>query len=388
MRERNGYVYYDKSRKCWYARTTLTDENGKRRNVKRKATTKTEANKLLKTVIRQIDDEGVKVIDFTRLVFNGLADFYLENYAKPAEYVDGKKICGLRNYKIAQRFVKLFRQYFGGKKLREIKYSNIANYRVYRLKTKTQHKRERTISAWNREASVLRRMFNIAIQQGWIKSNPFNGGDGLIQTSFERRRETILTIEEEKRLLAVCSGEREIEYERKGKKITAKIENGREHLKAIIIALLDTGARRGEMLKLTWQFVDFDNAIITFQGLTTKTLKTRQVPITQRLYDELKELWNNCDKMPNSLVFGIANNVKRSFASACKDSGIKYGGIDGLTLHCLRHTAATRLVQGQLPIEFVGRILGHTQPQTTYRYISANKGVMETAKRIFETVQE
>ena len=387
MRERNGYVYYDNSRKCWYARTTATDENGKRRNVKRKAKTKTEANKLLKTIIRQIDDEGVKVIDFASLTFNDLADFYLKNYAKPAEYGDGKKIAGLRDYKIAQSFVKLFRQYFGAKKLREIKYSNIANYRSYRLKTDTQHKRKRTIGAWNREASVLRRMFNIAIQQGWIHSNPFNGGDGLIQTSFERRRETILTIEEEKRLLAVCSGEREIKYTRKGKEITVKVEGGRETLKALIIALLDSGARKGEMLKLTWQFVDFENRIITFQASTTKTLKTRRVAITLRLYNELQTLWKNSDKKPNSLVFSIANNVRRSFASACKDAGIKHGGIDGLTLHCLRHTAATRLVQGQLPIQLVGRILGHTQPQTTYRYISANEAALSSAKSIFEAVQ-
>lgn len=387
VKDRKGYVYYEKNEKCWYARTVVTDETGKRRNVKRKAKTKGEANKLLKTIIRQIDDEGVKAIDFEKLTFNDLADFYLVNYAKPAEYVDGKKVAGLRDYKIAQNFVKLFRQYFGARKLREIKYSNIAHYRSYRLKIKTKHKRQRTIAAWNREASVLRRMFNIAIQQGWINSNPFNGGDGLIQTSFERRRETILTIEEEKRLLDVCSGNREVKYKRKGKEITAKIESGRETLKALIIALLDTGARKGEMLKLTWEFVDFENRIITFQGLTTKTLKTRQVAITQRLYEELQSLWKKSDKKQTSLVFSIANNVRRSFASACKDAGIKSGGIDGLTLHSLRHTAATRLVNGQLPIQMVGRILGHSQVNTTYRYLTANNETLVKAASIFESLQ-
>lgn len=387
MRDRTGYIYFDKNEKCWYARTTVTDKNGKRRNVKRRAKTKTEANKLLKTIIRQIDDEGVKVIDFARLTFNDLADFYLKNYAKPAEYVDGKKIAGLRDYKSARSFVKLFRQRFGGKKLREIKYHDIAEYRAHRLKIVTQHNRQRTISAWNREASVLRRMLNIAVQQGWINANPFNCGDGLIQTSFERRRETILTVDEEKRLLAVCSGEREIKYTRKGKEITAKIENGRSHLKTLIIALLDTGARKGEMLKLTWQFVDFENRLITFQASTTKMLKTRQVAITRRLYDELQTLWQNSDKNLDSPVFCIANNVRRSFASACKDAGIKHGGIDGLTLHCLRHSAATRLVNGQLPVEMVGRILGHSQVNTTYRYLTANNETLSKAALIFESVQ-
>jgi integrase len=65
----------------------------------------------------------------------------------------------------------------------------------------------------------------------------------------------------------------------------------------------------------------------------------------------------------------------------------KHGGIDGLTLHSLRHTAATRLVKGNLPIQMVGRILGHTQPQTTYRYLSANDETLFQAASILESVQ-
>ena len=74
----------------------------------------------------------------------------------------------------------------------------------------------------------------------------------------------------------------------------------------------------------------------------------------------------------DSLVFGITDNVRKSFSSACKVADIKEGGIDGLTLHFLRYTAATRLVKGQLPIQMVERILGHTQPQITYRYLFCN----------------
>jgi integrase len=114
----------------------------------------------------------------------------------------------------------------------------------------------------------------------------------------------------------------------------------------------------------------------------------RQLALTQRFYDELSILWGNSDKNPESLVFGITDNVRKSFSSACKLAGIKEGGIDGLTLHCLRHTAATRLVKGQLPIQMVGRILGHTQPQTTYRYLSANDETLRQAASILESIQE
>lgn len=58
-KERSGYVYQDKQG-SWYVRTTVMDSSGKRRNVKRRAKDKTEARQILKTILRQIDDEGEK----------------------------------------------------------------------------------------------------------------------------------------------------------------------------------------------------------------------------------------------------------------------------------------------------------------------------------------
>jgi integrase len=185
----------------------------------------------------------------------------------------------------------------------------------------------------------------------------------------ERKRERILTVEEETKLLKACDHPQ------------------RKHLKPLLIALLDTGARKGEMLKLKWADVDFKSRLITINALNTKTLRTRQLALTQRLLDELLFLWKQSKKQLDSVVFGINDNVRKSFSSACKEAGIKEGGITGLTLHSLRHTAATRLVKGQLPIQIVGRILGHTQPQTTYRYLSANEETLYQAATILDSIQ-
>lgn len=65
--------------------------------------------------------------------------------------------------------------------------------------------------------------------------------------------------------------------------------------------------------------------------------------------------------------------MKRSFGAARSDAGLK-----DLRFHDLRHTAATRLVGAHIPLSEVGRVLGHTQANTTYRYVNAN---VETAKR-------
>lgn len=370
MRQRSGYVFYDEKEGCWIARTQVTDDSGKRRNVKRRAKSKTEAEAKLKTLLRQIDDEGSKVVDFNLLTFNYLADYYEKRYLHEAVYVSGQKISGLRDVARPKQLLRHFRAFFGIKKLREISYGDLLCYRDKRFKVETQYKRQRTLASWNREAAVLRRIFNIACQQGWMLKNPFHCGDSLIIVSAERRREKILSPTEEVRLLEACDS-----------------HPYRKPLKPLLIFLLDTGCRKSEALKLCWRSVCFDSRIITIEGMTTKTLKTRQVMMPERLYKELFALWEASSKDLNERVFGITDNVRNSFASACEVAGIKHGGIDGLTLHSLRHTAATRLVQGGMPLQLAGRILGHSQVNTTYRYLSANTQTLAQAAAIFEAIQ-
>jgi integrase len=148
--------------------------------------------------------------------------------------------------------------------------------------------------------------------------------------------------------------------------------------------LLDTGCRKSEALKLRWRSVCFASRVITIEGMTTKTLKTRQMMMTDRVFRELSEMWESSAAEPDGFVFQISSNVRRSFASACEVAGIKHGGIDGLTLHSLRHTAATRLVQGGMSLQLAGRILGHTQVNTTYRYLSADTQTLAQAVTILE----
>jgi integrase len=253
--------------------------------------------------------------------------------------------------------------------LREITYFDVQAYQDERLKTPTIYKRQRTISAWNREACVLRRVFSIAVQQGWLFKNPFSCGDPLILISAECRRERILTKQEEILMLKAC-----------------ETHPYRKHLQPLLIFLLDTGCRKSEALKLRWQSVDLDSRIITIEGMTTKTLKTRQVMMTVRIFLELEKLRQLPTYNSDETVFQIKDNVRKSFASICKIAGVKHGGIDGITLHSLRHTAASRLVQKGMNPQMAGRLLGHSQPQTTYRYLSADLVTMQQAASILENL--
>jgi integrase len=101
-------------------------------------------------------------------------------------------------------------------------------------------------------------------------------------------------------------------------------------------------------------------------------MRRRQVAITSRLSSELQTVWGNSTFNPDELVFGVAN-VKKAFSKARL-----LAGLPDLRFHDLRHTHATRLVAGHVPLSEVGRVLGHTQANTTYRYVNAN---VETARR-------
>src|SRR5262249_15825948 len=112
--------------------------------------------------------------------------------------------------------------------------STIEDYKAKRLATKTVHGQQRGIASVNRGLEILRKVLNVAVREGWLRINPFHQGDSLISKADEKRRQRILSYEEEERLLAVCTGRC-------------------KHLRAIIIFEVDMGPRRGEALKLTWQ---------------------------------------------------------------------------------------------------------------------------------------
>ena len=365
MKERKGYVYQQNGK--WYARITITDAvTGRRKEIKRRVETEKEGKAFLKQTAKGLAEKGASEVDAMRKTFADLADYYEHNYVIPARFINGQKIEGMRGYENVRFYIKTFRAFFDNTLLRHITYDALVRFRSTRLNANayanTKGERTRSIATVNRELANLRRMLNVALQRGWITVNPFKCGAALIVTACEKRREKVLTVEEEKRLLDACN------------------TPNRVNLRQLIIALLDTGARKGEVSKLQWKDIDLANRVITFRAENCKTLRERKVAITQRLFDVLNTMERSNEE---EKVFSM-RNVRQSFEAACRIAEIKHGGLDGLTLHCLRHTAATRLVKGQMPIQLVGRILGHTQPNTTYRYLTADMETVHQAASILD----
>lgn len=360
-RNREGSVYEYKGKV--YARVQLIGEDGKRKDKKVLAKSRKHARELIATLKTEVKAHGDSVLDSYRMTFGELAKIYETVKLVPARYEDGRKVAGLRSWRYTKSFLPTLVTHFGRRQLRSIKHSDLEAFRLERLGTPVRCGtdeddepiyRPRRMASVHRELGLLRAMLRYAEREGWIVKSPFDGNTGLISTANETKRDRILTREEEKRLLAGCTGRR-------------------KHLKPILLAALDTGMRRGELFKLTWQDVDLAANLIHVRATNTKTETERTVGITDRLRAELERIYAEHPENYPGPIFGVLDNVKTAFTGLREDAKLK-----DFRFHDLRHTAITRMIQCGLPAAEVMKISGHTQYSTFSRYVNVNQ---EAARR-------
>lgn len=170
----------------------------------------------------------------------------------------------------------------------------------------------------------------------------------------------------------------------------------------IIQVAIQTGMRRGEILALTWDKIDFDNNIIyvdrTLTYLNTLTSpknlsSIRRVPINSYLrliLLELKNFTKNelCFSLDNSNKIILSNKNDLDFIFRNLYGGyINHHNIQYITknktfhMHQFRHYFATKLINSGIPIAAVSKILGHAQISTTLKmYVGTNKNLDLTNK--------
>ena len=122
-----------------------------------------------------------------------------------------------------------------------------------------------------------------------------------------------------------------------------------------------TGCRLSEIQTLRWDY-------ITERGIELPDSKTgsRRIPLPSAAKVVLASLQNPdanpfviAGKLPNTHITDLQHPWRRIRARA---------GLTSVRIHDLRHTYASNAVSGRMPIQMVGKLLGHTQLQTTMRY--------------------
>jgi integrase len=133
------------------------------------------------------------------------------------------------------------------------------------------------------------------------------------------------------------------------------------------VLALNTGMRRGEILRLKWEDVDFHANEI--KATQTKGHRDRFVPMNSKVREELLRLRQTSE---GQFLFparkkGVSlNDVKTGFKAACEEAAI-----GGFRFHDLRHTFGTRAADAGEALTSIAAVMGHADIHTTMRYAHA-----------------
>ncbi|HYG80254.1 MAG TPA: hypothetical protein VD861_07700, partial [Pyrinomonadaceae bacterium] len=122
-RERKGYVQERKDGSIW-ARVTYVGDDGKRRELRRRAETRTHAREIIRQLLRDIEETGPQSLEGDRIRFRDLAHIYEETKLIPPEYHGGRKIAGLSSWKTLRGTLKMLVGNFGNKTLKSITHAD------------------------------------------------------------------------------------------------------------------------------------------------------------------------------------------------------------------------------------------------------------------------
>jgi len=295
--------------------------NGRRKREKI-GTSKALAETVLKK--RKVEIAEGKFLDIKKeqkVKFEELSQIYLDIHARPNK----------KSYHSDEDLIKTLSRFFGGKYLYEITSMAVEQFKAERAK-------EVSPATVNRALACLKCMFNKAIEWDKAEVNPVKK-----VKLFKENNVRVRYLEKEE--------------------IKKLIDNASAHLKPILIVALNTGMRKGEILNLKWYDLDFKNNIIYIRE--SKSGERREVPMNMLVRRTLIAVRKHpdspyvfCNEKGESFA-----NVRKSFFTACKKSGILK-----FRFHDLRHTFASHLVMGGVDLNTVRELLGHKSLEMTLRY--------------------
>jgi len=229
----------------------------------------------------------------------------------------------------------------------------------------------------NRVLSLLSKMFSLAIEWKWRTDNPAHG----IPRYHEDKREVWLSSEQLDSLELALNSYPE--------------PDAADALRLLIL----TGAREGEVLKAMWEQFDLQRKRWTKPSHHTKRKEVEHTPLNEAALMLLKRMAARKNGSPYLFPGrqGTAARVtlRRPWVQVCKAAGLATEQrIEGkrreliryrpnVRIHDLRHTFASHLVSRGESLHVVGKLLGHTQPQTTYRYAHVDDEALRKASNRF-----
>lgn len=305
------------------------DENGLQKSKSTKCTSKVEANKFAHKFFNSEKSIEPEIIDFT---FEQYKDFYCQ-YALTRFTPNYQKFVGYA-------FTQFGRIIPSTKLIKDIKTSDVESF----ISLKLSEAKEQLINGYLR---TLQGAFQRAVEFGYLKANIFLK---IKKLKFAENQPTFLSNEEFKKIV-------EVEKD--------------EQLKLLYTLAINTGMRMAEIRFLKWDSISFEKSIITVQNhneFTTKSKKSRTIPIQNNIILQLQELYSTGTK--EEYVFMKNDSIiKKDFLSTRFKKAVKSAGLSNkYHFHTLRHSFASFLIQNGVSIYIVSKLLGHADIKTTMIY--------------------
>jgi integrase len=219
--------------------------------------------------------------------------------------------------------------FFGNRPLDSFTLDLVEAYFVHRNEKSQGRHGKLKGATLNRDVTCLKTILRRAVLNRQIERNPIDGFKKFKEDSRNR------TLEPE-------------EYQ-------GLLEHSALHLRNIIQVAYATGMRRGEILGLCWDKVDFKNKLIVLEPDDTKTQQRREIPLDEGLINLLQRIPRVLE-CPN--VFTYKGKPILDVKTAYYDA-IRKAGISDFRFHDLRHCAITNLRKAGVSDSVIMSISGH-----------------------------
>lgn len=225
---------------------------------------------------------------------------------------------------------KMLQPFWGDRELRSITRADVRDYRAARMDV-----RALTETTINRDMEVLRHLLFFAVDEGFIVANPLAR---LRMTRPRKRKRPILSWVDEQKLIGSAS----------------------MHLSQITVAALDTGMRRGELLKQQWADIDWSRGVLSVTHSKTAEGEAREIPLTNRLRAML-----SVRRELSGLVFTFHEDPIKGIKTGWRGA-IRRSAIERLRFHDLRHTFNTRLLEVGVLTDVRKALMGHSSGEDVH----------------------
>jgi len=242
------------------------------------------------------------------------------------------------------------------------------------------------------ELQALRSTIQLAGELGYKVNTEINWATKDLKTKKGRLR--FLTSEEEQRLLTELDSNRHDKGMVAPSERSTEIQGQMQDNYDLVVALLDTGMRYDEMAKLPWSSVDMEAGVIRIyrskvDSADTLYMTSRLTEVMRRRNEKRAEksryVFEGKDGEPRGYVYqGIKKAMERAGLNETSVVTEKGGKV---TIHTLRHTFASRLIQNGVSLAKVSKLLGHASITTTeiYAHLASNEA-SEEAMRVLNRI--